>query len=133
MSPSQLMADELAGVVKRTVARGGKVIIPSFALERAQEIVYELKLLRHRRPHPTGPRLRRLAADREADRRLPTSPECYDEAARELLRGHDSLFEFEGLKYVSDVEESKAIDAETEPRSSSPPAACARPGACSTT
>ncbi len=39
------MGDELAAVVGRTVARGGKIVIPSFALERAQEIVYELKTL----------------------------------------------------------------------------------------
>jgi metallo-beta-lactamase family protein len=42
-------------------------------------------------------------------------PECYDEAARALLRGQDSPFEFEGLRYVSDVEESQRIDEEQRP------------------
>ena len=42
-------------------------------------------------------------------------PECYDEAARELLAREDSPFEFDGLKYVSDVEESKRIDEEARP------------------
>ena len=39
-------SDELGEVVERTFQRGGKVIIPSFALERAQEVVYALKQLR---------------------------------------------------------------------------------------
>jgi metallo-beta-lactamase family protein len=42
-------------------------------------------------------------------------PECYDAAARALLRGSDSPFDFEGLTYVTDVEASKAIDLETRP------------------
>jgi metallo-beta-lactamase family protein len=42
-------------------------------------------------------------------------PECYDEPARALLRGQDSPFEFEGLRYVTDVEESMRIDQEDRP------------------
>jgi metallo-beta-lactamase family protein len=42
-------------------------------------------------------------------------PECYDEAARALLRGDDSPFEFPGLEYVSDVEASKRIDEDERP------------------
>ena len=44
--PIELLGEELAAVIRRTHERGGKIIIPSFALERAQEIVYELKRLR---------------------------------------------------------------------------------------
>src|SRR5690606_723329 len=40
------MDDDLAAVLKRTYERGGKVIIPSFALERAQEVVFALKQLK---------------------------------------------------------------------------------------
>ena len=42
------MDDELAEVVNRTVERGGKVLVPSFALERAQELIFSLKKLRGR-------------------------------------------------------------------------------------
>ena len=41
--PIELLGEELAAVIRRTHERGGKVVIPSFALERAQEVVYELK------------------------------------------------------------------------------------------
>src|SRR5690606_21565015 len=42
-------------------------------------------------------------------------PECYDEETRRLLAEGGSPFEFEGLTYVSSVEESKAIDAREGP------------------
>ena len=45
--PIEQMEDELQAVIARTVRRGGKVIVPSFALERAQEVIYALK-----RPNP---------------------------------------------------------------------------------
>lgn len=41
--------EKLAGAINRTVSRGGKVIIPAFALERTQEVVYYLgELLRRK-------------------------------------------------------------------------------------
>jgi metallo-beta-lactamase family protein len=113
--PVQLMADQLAAVVTRTVQRGGKVIIPSFALERAQEVVYELKLLRQRDLIPRIPVYVDSPLTVKLTEVFRLHPECYDEAAGELLRGHDSPFEFDGLRYVSDVEESKQIDAEAQP------------------
>jgi metallo-beta-lactamase family protein len=113
--PVELLGDQLAAVVRRTYDRGGKIVIPSFALERAQEIVYELKLLKARQAIPNIP----VYVDSPLTVRLTEvfrlHPECYDQTARELLAKEDSPFEFEGLKYVSDPEESKAIDADERP------------------
>lgn len=100
----------LAEVIARTAARGGRVIVPSFALERAQEVVYALKRLRAEgrlAPLPVfvdSP----LAVKLTDVFRL--HPECYDKEAAALLRRSDSPFDFDGLRYVSDVEDSKAID-----------------------
>jgi Cft2 family RNA processing exonuclease len=47
-APIAQSQDALAKVVSRTAARGGKLVIPSFALERAQEIIFALGRLRHR-------------------------------------------------------------------------------------
>jgi len=113
--PVERLGDDLAAVVTRTIARGGKIVIPSFALERTQEIVYELKLLRQQDRIPAVP----VYVDSPLTVKLTDvfrlHPECYDEAARDLLRREDSPFEFAGLKYVSDVEESKRIDEESRP------------------
>jgi metallo-beta-lactamase family protein len=113
--PIEQMGEALAEVVRRTHARGGKIVIPSFALERAQEVVYELKLLRSGNRIPPLP----VYVDSPLTVKLTDvfrlHPECYDEAALELLQAHDSPFDFEGLHYVSDVEASKAIDASPDP------------------
>jgi metallo-beta-lactamase family protein len=113
--PIELLGEELAAVIRRTYERGGKVVIPSFALERAQEVVYELKRLREQHRIPALP----VYVDSPLTVKLTDifrmHPECYDDAARALLRGQDSPFQFDGLKYVSDVEASKAIDVEERP------------------
>jgi metallo-beta-lactamase family protein len=107
--------DALAEIVRRTHARGGKIIIPSFALERAQEIIYELKLLRAAGRIPALP----VYVDSPLTVKLTDvfrlHPECYDAEARELLRRRDSPFHFEGLRYVSSAEESIAIDRDERP------------------
>ncbi len=103
--------DALARAVARTVQRGGKVIIPSFALERAQEVVYTLKQLRAEdRVGPQVPvYLDSPLATRLTNvfRRYPAS---YGKAALDLLHVGDSPFDFEGLRYVTEVEDSIAID-----------------------
>jgi metallo-beta-lactamase family protein len=113
--PIELLGEELAAVIRRTHERGGKVVIPSFALERAQEVVYELKRLREQHRIPALP----VYVDSPLTVKLTDifrmHPECYDDNARALLRGQDSPFQFDGLKYVSDVEASKAIDLEERP------------------
>jgi len=114
-APIEQMGDQLVEVIQRTVARGGKILIPSFALERAQEIVYELKQLRRAGRLPAIP----VYVDSPLTVKLTDvfrmHPECYDAAARAMLQSGDSPFEFEGLRYVTEVEESMAIDAEERP------------------
>jgi metallo-beta-lactamase family protein len=113
--PIETLGADLAAIIHRTQARGGKIVIPSFALERAQEIVYELKLLRQRGLIPPIP----VYVDSPLTVKLTDvfkqHPECYDRETRELLRGEDSPFHFDGLHYVSDVEASMAIDADDRP------------------
>jgi len=113
--PIERMDDALAAVLTRTFERGGKVVIPSFALERAQEIVFAIKRLRRDGRVPKLP----VYVDSPLTVRITDvfrlHPECYDAEARVLVRSSDSPFEFDGLKYVSDVEDSKALDASPDP------------------
>jgi metallo-beta-lactamase family protein len=108
-------SNALADAVNRTHARGGKVIIPSFALERAQEIIYELKQLRIAGKIPAIP----VYVDSPLTVKLTDifklHPDCYDREAFESLNSGQSPFDFEGLQYVSEVEQSKAIDADDRP------------------
>ena len=114
-SPVERMDDDLAEVINRTHQRGGKVVIPSFALERAQEVIYALKRLQRQGRMPRMPVYVDSPLTVKVTDIFKLHPECYDAEARALLQGSDSPFEFDGLRYVSEVAESKAIDTSPEP------------------
>ncbi len=109
------MDEELERVVKRTYARGGKVIIPSFALERAQELIFAFHRLKRMKRLPNM----NVYVDSPLTLRVTDvfrlHPECFDEEAREQVVGDDSPFDFDGLIYVSSVDDSKQIDRSDEP------------------
>jgi len=111
----ETMDDELAKIIKRTFERGGKVIIPSFALERAQEIVYALNQLK------TDGRLPDIPVYVDSPRTVRITdvfklhPECYDAETRELIQGRNSPFSFDKLRYLEDVEDSKAVTGNDSP------------------
>jgi metallo-beta-lactamase family protein len=109
------MDEDLAEVVLRTYRRGGKLLIPSFALERAQEVIFALKKLRQK---DQIPRLK-VYVDSPLTVRITEifklHPECYDAETRALIRGHDSPFDFPDIRYIDSAEDSKAIDAEDDP------------------
>jgi metallo-beta-lactamase family protein len=113
-APIEEMDEALLDIVKKTVDRKGKVIVPSFALERAQEIVYSLKRMRDEGRLPEV----EVYVDSPLTVRITDvfrmHPECYDEEAREMI-GRSSPFDFPGVTYVESVEDSKAIDHSDEP------------------
>lgn len=113
--PIEAMDDALAAVLQRVHARGGKVIIPSFALERAQEIVFALKGLKAKGRMPDMPVYVDSPLTVKITDIFKLHPECYDEETRALIAGRNSPFEFDDLDYISDKEDSKAIDAEDDP------------------
>lgn len=113
--PIAAMEDDLAGVLARTHARGGKVVIPSFALERAQEILYAINGLRKQGRMPKMPVYVDSPLTVKITDIFRLHPECYDEETRALIQGKSSPFDFEEVKYVEDKEESKAIDMSNEP------------------
>lgn len=113
--PIAAMEDDLADVLARTYKRGGKVVIPSFALERAQEILYAINELKKRGRMPRM----KVYVDSPLTVKITDifrlHPECYDAETRQMLRENRSPFDFEEVQYVEDKEESKAIDASPEP------------------
>jgi metallo-beta-lactamase family protein len=114
-APYAEMEDRLADVVSRTLRRGGKVLIPSFALERAQEIVYALARLKRAGRLPAIPVYVDSPLTVKITDVFRMHPECYDSDARGILTSGASPFEFDGLRYVSDKEDSKLIDATPDP------------------
>jgi metallo-beta-lactamase family protein len=113
--PVDLMYGQLADILKRTYERGGKVVIPSFALERAQEIVYALKGLKKEGRLPPMPVYVDSPLTVKITDVFKLHPECYDDETRQMIEGRESPFEFDLLRYVSDKEDSQAIDAAGAP------------------
>jgi len=100
----------LAEIVRRVHGRGGRIIIPAFAVERSQEIVYTLNRLRQAGQIPDIPVFVDSPLASHVTEVYRNYPQYYDEDALALLNGHQFLFDFPGLKYVESVEESKALN-----------------------
>jgi metallo-beta-lactamase family protein len=112
---TEKMEEDLASVIDRTLRRGGKLLIPSFALERAQEVVFALKHLRARGQLPRVPVYIDSPLTIKITDAFKLHPECFDAQTRALFRSADSPFEFPELRYVETVDESKRVTASDEP------------------
>jgi len=105
------VGDRLAEVVDSTLRLGGNMLIPSFALERAQEVLYYLNELR------TDGRIPRMLVFLDSPMAVRITdvfkrhPELYDEEMAELVDRDRSPFDFPGLKMIRTVDESKAINS----------------------
>lgn len=102
--------EELAETVMETYSRGGKLIVPAFAVERTQEVIYTLHRLRMAGRIPPLPIYvdSPLAIDATEIFRL--HPECFDEETNEFLLREQDPFGFRGLHYTRNVEDSKALN-----------------------
>ncbi|MGI6423449.1 MAG: MBL fold metallo-hydrolase RNA specificity domain-containing protein [Candidatus Dojkabacteria bacterium] len=100
---------ELLSILKQAQEEGGNVLIPSFAIERTQEVLYEINLFVENKlldPMPVyldSPMASRATA---IFRQYPT---FYDEDARRLLDKGDDPFNFPGLEKIESVEDSKRL------------------------
>jgi metallo-beta-lactamase family protein len=102
----------LQRLVDEACARGGKVVIPAFAVGRTQEIVYSLHRLEIANDLPNVPVFvdSPLAVNVTEIFRL--HPECYDKELREFINHdrHPDPFGFDRLRYIRNVEDSKALN-----------------------
>ncbi len=107
---------EFRDVVKRTVERGGKVIVPAFAVGRTQELVYNLNQMMQAGDVPNVPVFVDSPLAVNATQIFKNHPECFDEETRKfVLESRHPALDFKMLNYVKSVEESKALNERTEP------------------
>ena len=109
--PLEPSVEELYAAITETFKRGGNVIIPTFALERAQEILF---FLREGIENGRLPRSMQVFLDSpmaiSATAIFARHPECYDEEATQLFKsGHDPL-SLPGLHFTRETQDSKAIN-----------------------
>jgi metallo-beta-lactamase family protein len=107
---------EFRDVIKRTVARGGKVIVPAFAVGRTQELVYHLNEMMTEREIPSIPVYVDSPLAVNATKVFRNHPECYDDETRQfVLEARHPALDFKMLTYVNSVDESKALNERTDP------------------
>ena len=111
---------ELAGILDKTFARGGNVVIPSFAVGRTQEILYFIRKIKKEglvSSYPGFPVFVDSPLAVEATEIFQKNQvDCYDEEALELINKRINPIEFPGLNLSITTEESRAINEDPEPK-----------------
>ncbi len=106
---------EMRAIILRTLKRNGKVIIPSFAVGRTQELVYNLHRMSEDGDLPHVPIYVDSPLAVNASKVFRAHPECYDAEMNKLVQtGHPAL-DFKYLRYVETLDESKALNTRTDP------------------
>jgi metallo-beta-lactamase family protein len=106
---------QLQAVLAETLDRGGNTIIPIFAIERAQELMYYVSRM------VRGGRLAEIEVFLDspmaagATQIFARHRECYDEEMQQLLAAGQEPLDFPGLKIIRTVEESKQLNHRKRP------------------
>ncbi len=107
---------ESRNVVKLTVERGGKVIVPAFAVGRTQELVYNLNQKMESGDVPKVPVYVDSPLAVNATDVFKRHLECFDEETRKFVaESRHPTLDFKRLTYVRSVEESKALNERKDP------------------
>jgi metallo-beta-lactamase family protein len=97
---------ELARIIRETVARGGKVIVPAFAVGRTQELIYALHRLVRAGTLPAIPVFVDSPLAINVTEVFKLHPDCFDAETRAFLEAHGDPFGFESVRFVSSRAES---------------------------
>lgn len=113
-------------IVSETLDNGGTVVIPSFAVGRTQEILYELNMIKEEKSKDP-----KFQAEYEKLMKVPVyvdSPlaisatevfrdneDLFDDETKEIMKRGDNPLEFTGLKFTRTADESKALNEREEP------------------
>ncbi|RIV22339.1 MBL fold metallo-hydrolase [Fibrisoma montanum] len=114
--PEPDMKAHLLQIVQDTcVKRGGKLIIPAFAVDRTQELIYALDQLESEGKLPRLPVYIDSPMAVKATRVMDDHEECFNPQILRYIKKDGNAFDFPNLHYISDVEDSKAINDRSEP------------------
>lgn len=108
--------DLLENTIEDTITKGGTLMIPAFALERTQELLYELNELVEHSRIPRVPVFVDSPMAIDALEIYKKYPQYYDKEATYLIKSGDKLFKFPGLTFTRTVEESKKINEVKPPK-----------------
>jgi metallo-beta-lactamase family protein len=108
--PIEEAKGELREAINKTVARKGKILIPSFTLERTQEVIYFLNELLKEKAIPPIP----VVVDSPLATDITDVFKCHQDylngKTRDSIHGGDNPFEFLNLRYIREQQDSKGLN-----------------------
>jgi metallo-beta-lactamase family protein len=102
-------------IKKTCIEKGGKLIIPAFSVGRTQEVLYALNQLSLEKRLPEIPIFIDSPLSLKATATIKKYKELFSDRLQQVLEVDDDPFEFPGLKYVENVEDSKRLVDYEEP------------------
>jgi metallo-beta-lactamase family protein len=106
---------QLAQIIRETIEAGGNLVIPVFAVERAQELLYHLGRLIRDDQIPQVEVILNSPMATEVTKVFRRHRECFDEEAWAMIESGEPPFRFPGFQMVQSVDESKALHRKKQP------------------
>jgi len=113
--PYDAAVPQLVDAVRQTVARGGTLMIPAFAVDRTQDITNALYRLGAAGQVAAVPTFVDSPMAVNATEIYRHHPEGLNDALRAELERHEDPFGSKAIHYIRDIEESKALNSRTDP------------------
>jgi metallo-beta-lactamase family protein len=106
---------ELLKIIQEAIAHQTKVVIPAFAVERTQDIIYTLGQFIRKGAIPPIPIYIDSPLAISATEIFKRNSDCFDQETKALLSGGENPLEIPGIIYTKTTEESKAINQDPRP------------------
>ncbi|MFA4989661.1 MAG: MBL fold metallo-hydrolase [Candidatus Omnitrophota bacterium] len=114
-APVEEAQSKLREAISRTLRRGGKVLIPSFTLERTQEVIYFLNELLKEKLIPYVPIYVDSPLATDITEVFEYHTDYLDKETRQAITKGDSPFGFLNLRFIRDQKESKSLNTDRRP------------------
>lgn len=108
--PSSGRRQQLAEIIQDTFSRGGKLVIPAFAVERTQDLIYELNALAASGQLPDEPVFVDSPLAISATEIFSRHPECFDRLTWQQIQKGDMPLDLVQLRFTRTTEESQSIN-----------------------
>jgi len=102
--------DIIEDTIEETITNGGTLMIPSFAMERAQQLIYHLNELVENKRIPAVPVFIDSPLTSEITRVYEKFTNYFNDEVQDLIKKGDDIFKFPGLKFTPTIKESKEIN-----------------------
>lgn len=107
--------DKVCAIINRAIEQNGKVVIPSFAVGRTQQLLYTLHLLMETRCLPELPIYVDSPLSLQATEVFRRHPECFNKGFYDVMHGPHNPFSTAHVTYIQSVEESMALNDVRQP------------------